>query len=399
MTFFRISAFFGAALGVTASVVHPGPPVVLDVRVSPTEVRWTLRGEQSALHPWLGLEQPLDLTRIEERSRVEAAVASTLRDSLALTIDGVRASPRLEVVRAPDRSWFDGEVATEIELVSPVSRLPTDIGVRWQRRFDQNLWEGRSLPVRVACFGRHEFHALSEIEPECHWHVGRSERRRAGLGSEARDTSTVVPAPPTPSWPLWAIVPLWLLGGALWWRARSRRGRWILLPSLVLATVGLVWAQERLSAPPDALEDLPQRERFVELQRRLYAAFDTSDASEAYDRLAECLHPTILDEEYQRLFESLVLRDEGGVVCQVERIEVLDGEVLGDREPPTDPPAGAESGYWIRWHWRVHGRVSHWGHEHARSLELRAEYWVARIPAGWRIARTDILEQTRLETD
>ncbi|MEQ8766354.1 MAG: hypothetical protein RL885_20750 [Planctomycetota bacterium] len=382
------------APGWTGPLVHPGPPVVLEVRISEEEVSWTLRGEQVTLHPWLGLDGPLDLDRPENRERIGTAMLEALSDRYRFSLDGERVVPELVAVETPDASWFDGVTSTAIRMRLSVEALPRSVGVLWPATFQVSEWKGQGLPVRFICFGRHEFHQLSEAEPECAWHVGRLELRRATELSPIEVDEDAAARSDLPLTWLWISAPLWIAGSIVLLRSR-RRARWLILPALLGITAGLfAWSMDRASADP--LAAMTRRERFETLHRRLYRAFSSSEPGVAYDRLAASLHPSILDAEYQRLYESLVLRDEGGVVCEVERVEVLDGEVASDRPPPDEPPSDAAEGYWVDWHWRVYGQVAHWGHEHHRTLEYRASYWVCRTDMGWRIAKTIILEQKRL---
>ena len=90
----------------------------------------------------------------------------------------------------------------------------------------------------------------------------------------------------------------------------------------------------------------------------MYDAFSARSESEVYDILAVTVDAEILDELYAEVYESLILRDEGGAVSKVEGIDVLERDVALDAD-------GAPA-FDVDWSWRVHGLVSHWGHLHRR---------------------------------
>ena len=48
--------------------------------------------------------------------------------------------------------------------------------------------------------------------------------------------------------------------------------------------------------------------------------------------------------------------------------------------------------------WQVDGAVYHWGHAHTRLNEYRARYTVRAGDGGWRIARSEMLEQFRVSS-
>src|SRR5690606_15942160 len=109
-------------------------------------------------------------------------------------------------------------------------------------------------------------------------------------------------------------------------------------------------------------------ELFATLHRNVYEAFEGRTEQEIYDLLAVSVAPWLLDELYGEIYESLLMRREGGAVCEIEKLDVRQREARLDEgiepwdrvdERFEDAPA-----FTVLWEWDVHGVVSHWGHVH-----------------------------------
>jgi len=104
----------------------------------------------------------------------------------------------------------------------------------------------------------------------------------------------------------------------------------------------------------------------------------------------------MLDQLYLEVYESLILRGEGGAVCDVEKVELVEGSVRVEPDPEQQEQAAAPS-FEADWLWRVHGLVSHWGHSHQRTNQYHALYTVAHDGASWKIADVEVLDHERIE--
>ena len=96
---------------------------------------------------------------------------------------------------------------------------------------------------------------------------------------------------------------------------------------------------------------------FEALHRNIYRAFDYDSESDVYDTLAKSVTGDLLDDVYAEVHLSLVMQNEGGAVCKIQRVDVLEKEVL----PPDDPQAPY---FRLRARWKVEGKVGHHGHTH-----------------------------------
>lgn len=246
-------------------------------------------------------------------------------------------------------------------------------------------------------------------EPQYVWHADEAAPVPAGL-TEAPEPQPVTLQLPAASLALAAASAVGLLG--LWLRGVRPAVRWGLpVVGLVLAaaltpvahlTVELPW-KRRLEPPT------PRRATtlFETLLRNVYRAFDYDSDEAIYDTLARSVAGRELEKIYNDVYQSLILRDEGGAVARVQRVEVLEAELIeGEapdfREASADAPDTAADdpdtpdAFQVRGRWRVHGIVRHWGHTHRRVNEFEARYTIAPRAGRWKIIETEILQQQRV---
>lgn len=128
------------------------------------------------------------------------------------------------------------------------------------------------------------------------------------------------------------------------------------------------------------------------LLHNAYRAFQLRDESKAYDRLAKSLDGVLLDDIYLQQRRALLRQTEGlGGEGKVDRIEVLDSQVLEDSVPGQLRVAAR---------WMAHGTVSHWGHAHERHNLYQAQLSLHRGDDGqWKIMRLDFQGGKRLTAE
>ncbi len=137
---------------------------------------------------------------------------------------------------------------------------------------------------------------------------------------------------------------------------------------------------------PDAVEAVAI---FRSLHRNIYRAFDYTSEREIYDTLAASVAGEQLESIYADVYESLISREDGGAVCRVRSVEVLDARIV-ESAADVEPEPG---GFAVRCRWVVHGLIRHWGHTHERSRKLAAVYAVAPRGGSWKIVDTGPVEQ------
>ena len=130
------------------------------------------------------------------------------------------------------------------------------------------------------------------------------------------------------------------------------------------------------------------KDEFLRLHRGIYRAFEAETEDSIYNTLAQSVDGVLLDRLYEEIFQSLIMRDEGGAVARVRSIDHLETEVTPD-------PEGR--GYTVSCAWRVHGIVTHFGHSHRRSNEYQADYLISPREDRWKIASVEVNLQKRIK--
>lgn len=385
-----------ALLGLAAArMPHPGPPVNVEVEIGEGRIAVLIQAEQATFNPWLGvlpgriLPAPLPPEKAES---YRLGAAEFLAANNPFTVNGERVLPEVREARLTDAfgSTSDPPIL-ELELDLPCEGWPRSVGLTWE------TWEGTAgidgprIPVLFRWpVGEYVFGSLSPEEPGYVWHA------LPGLGEPRVFEDTSGP-PVEPDLPLASV----LLGAALVLAVpllRRLRPPFVLVLALYAGGGAAVWALRdlRVEAPWSRVP-MPSREEalamFATLHGNIYQAFASRQEEDVYELLSRSVAPAILDELYGEVYESMILRGEGGAVCDVQKVEVLEREVSFPEEPQQDGPLAFE----VDWRWRVHGLVSHFGHRHERTNQYHARYTVAHDGASWKIAEVEILDHQRIQ--
>lgn len=400
-----------AAPRLADGVPHPGPPVYVEVDVGEAEVTFKFTGEQYTLNRWFGKADP-DTTYADplpppDAEWVAAAVRELLERDDPITIDGERREPRIGAIEIPpDEVTGYGVPALTFTLRYPVEEQPRSLGVVW-KEWERLMWFDKvKLPIVFRSFGEAQLVFLTPAEPGYTW-------RPESVVPRERPQVAALEAPPPPTFPLplvsAAVVAALLCGFPF--LVRARVGAMVILALTLSAGVtawfarhaAVVEVRNPLRPEIEVPDEAEATELFDQLLRNVYAAFDARTEDEIYDLLAVSVAPELLDQMYGEVYESLILRGQGGAVCQIEKVEVLEREVDVDAEyQPWDvvPPEHQDDPFFrARWKWRVYGVVSHWGHEHRRVNSYEASYIVRNDGTGWKIAGCEILDQSRVDSD
>ncbi|HPF15021.1 MAG: hypothetical protein H6830_10420 [Planctomycetes bacterium] len=131
---------------------------------------------------------------------------------------------------------------------------------------------------------------------------------------------------------------------------------------------------------------------FAALQQNLYRAFDFHEREAIYDALEKTVAGDLLPVLYEEIHASLVLEEEGGALCRVEKVTPLDAHIT---PKPTLLAARLEP-FGVDATWRVEGVLHHWGHSHRQAQQMKAHFEVAYTEAGWRFLSAQIRESVRI---
>lgn len=347
-----------------------------------------------------------------ERVGVRAALLEHLRTAHPLIVNGNVIEPEASEVTVADpdpallplfpRSGMRGLRKIEMTLTYPLAAPATKVAFVW-KTYPLNILVDTELPppleiaAELTAQGRREQLLFTVDEPEYIWH--------APLASEA-DPLDAVPAPPAAA--VWRL-PLVTIGVSVVWvfallcaavLRRRPAAPAVFFTAVLVAVTGYLTrdfgtvAVERPGGP--ALPtDAEAIEIFAPLHANIYRAFEYVEEGDVYDTLARSVGADMLDQLYRQVYESLVMREEGGAVGRVREVRPLRGTVESVGIVATE--AGPRPGFTVEYEWEVDGAVVHWGHAHERTNAYLARYGVTATDDGWRITGTQIIEQRRID--
>lgn len=368
---------------------HPGPPVFLELSIESGGVRAFLHGEQQVLGQWLGFAAPLEPVLTEEtRAELLRAAGRALPELGRIRLDGESATARgttLEVL-GPFAGAYGAEpsLTVELELAGPAT--PDSVEVEWLRFAADTRGGTPKMPVHLRADGAFDYVVLVPDEPAWTWHAP-TER-----GLDLAPSALAAQGSGNASGEALPLLLLAMAGGLAGMAAHGGR-RLSATTAAVLGLLVCTWwtlaGPTRIAVPRgDAARSLHD-----ELLRRVYAGFDATTEQGVFRALASSVTPELLEPLYQGIRESLVMADEGGAVCRVERVDVLAAR-------PSARASAAGASFVVDSEWRVDGRVIHFGHEHARRTRYRGEVTISARPEeegplSWRISGLQVREQVR----
>lgn len=410
----------GAALvGWCASTAaaHPGFAVSLRIEISDEDVRYDMLLSADFTN-YLTMLHRVNMTLPQFKDghyvfaepalqeQAEAGIRQIFADENPVMIDGVAVKPivqKIEFVQAsggvPGAEYL---LPPDIRVVIsyPCKGRPKEVSLVWTL-FPQDLgrqFRGLSAAVDIIAeldaYDENRLIAFKKEEPEFIWHdPGRPASQRV----QPVLASTQTPTMPLPIASAGLVLvalaaPLALRKAAGWKRAVAfvvpLAAAGVALPFAVVP-VPAPWAPT--AKPPDVGE---AKNIFESLQRNVYRAFDYKTESDIYDVLEQSVDGPLLDDVYTEVYQSLIMRDQGGAVARVKDVQILSADVVSTGAlPGTHAPAVQ-----LESRWRVRGAVYHWGHVHNRTNEYSARYTIAQCGDTWKITGVEVLTQQRIAT-
>ncbi len=365
---------------------HEAPSLWVDLEVKAREVLLTVSAEVSSLGAW-GLEPGVLVEPMDDATRTSALsrAAEHFRTANAVAIDGIRALPTGRALKMPqDDKGIDLYGYLSFTFAYACEERPRRVALHWDD-FAGALWQEQVVvPGLVKVHPQVDTFGMTPQEPEFTWHAPvegrvapRAERGGRGGGGPAR-------------------VPVVSIGLALMAVAGlvvARRRPWgVRLAGAGALLIGALLLRDYAwSAPVERPSHAQAAEIFRTLQANLYAAFDAPSEEGIYDLLAASVEPQAIDPIYVEICESLILRQQGGAVATIERIEPV--------ETIVDFPTPGGLHFEAKWKWRVHCAVSHWGHVHRRINEYEALFRVAHDDRAWRIRGLEVIDRKRIDLE
>lgn len=120
-----------------------------------------------------------------------------------------------------------------------------------------------------------------------------------------------------------------------------------------------------------------------------YAAFRYRTENDIYDALAVSVSGDLLQDIYLDLLSGLTVQEQGGAVCRITSVEILEVESLPSIT--TEMPQ-----LFCRCKWNVSGTVEHWGHIHQRENQFSGNLTIKYIDAAWKVTKLNIVEEQQL---
>ncbi len=192
--------------------------------------------------------------------------------------------------------------------------------------------------------------------------------------------------------PVGSLLSLIAIGFTL--RIKSVQTR-VIIAGLLAVVTAVSWKPTMISVndPLSAPAELSQEESrvvFTALHQGIYRSLDFGTEDRIYDVLATSVDGTLLENLYLQLRQSLELREQGGAIARIRKIEYGQGFVVGRDLTATPWP-----GFQYRSSWTVAGSVEHWGHVHERQNQFDAVFTIEPREGDWKITRMDIEGQTQ----
>jgi len=374
-----------------ALALHPGPSVWGDFLIAEDRVRLTINGAAGPLQTNLSIPHLMigPLTDAQ-RSTCAEHLERRFSEGFPVEIDGKRVLPEVVELEIQDgvpddKSWKMAGVTLDY----PCDAMPRRISIRW----DEFAGEGIDfVPMTIKRVGEAPgMFSLWPDHPTWTWHAEEVRLERPPTAAE-------VPMA-VERWRIPALsVAVLLLGLVLLTGLRRGRragpafGALCIVAAVLGRSIGVVevaplWSSRvALPAPPQA------RAIFEALHANLYAAFAEQSEDAIYDQLAIAVAPELLDSMYGDVYESLILRQEGGAVCSIASVDRIEGGI-----DESAYEVGAAPVFDVDWSWSVKGIVSHHGHVHERVNRYRATYTVRHDGAAWKIAAVEVHEHERVD--
>lgn len=372
---------------------HEPPPMWFNYELKDDKLVCEFKVMAVLFDQWLSLSR-LDLMYLsdEERPSHLKALKEWFDANPIVEIDGVVVAPIIRAIEFKKSDFHNIELKyVVLTLDFSIKAPPKKVLLRWKdfNVFDE--WPMKSVDALFAWGDEEAAYFLTNDEPEVTWHASKKK-------TVNKLRFMPPPAPPRINIP---VLSLALGCGALvflclgfFLKLAKPMTIGIPLVLVVAAWAGQDQMVRRIRPPwlsaPVALTVPEAQEIFEALQQNTYRAFDYEDESRIYDALAQSVDGDLLERLYIEIFDSLIIREEGGAVCTVRKVDIIKNEVTLSSDPERRE-------FLVNATWRVHGRVGHFGHQHLRVNQYSADYILRENEAGWRINDVKISNQERLD--
>lgn len=375
------------------------PRVDLSITLDESGLTYIAAVPASALPPLADVEVGSDYPSLGTR---KGEVESYFAKICPVTIDGVGVRPILTSLEFSGMSvaasnvnlypsqWVDACMT----LVYGIKGKPRQVSMMWTLFGDFIAGDRGDLVVPFSAFGERTSVTFTPDCPEYVW-----DRDARASRKESTPVLSVVPEK-TNSLPVASIAAGVLFFPLLWAGMTGRMSPTIACMAVGILLVVAVGGKNVCRMKIDRFwlsgtripEEIQAKEIFAALHGNVYRAFDYQTEDDIYEVLAQSVAGELLDDIYRDIYKGLILRDDGGSISKVDKVEILRSD-LQEVVPGT---AGKNSQFKILCDWRVCGSVEHSGHAHRRVNEYSAIYTLGLFGKKWKISGIEICEQKRI---
>ena len=200
----------------------------------------------------------------------------------------------------------------------------------------------------------------------------------------------------------WATIGLWAVAASLLMCGLFfAKSVWLYLALACAGLIGSYFVSDIAVATYDhpwrqpkqfQISDEEAADVFGRLHANIFRAFDYVDESDVYQALAKSVDGDLLRDLYLQVNSSLRDQEQGGSVAVIEKVELVDGNLL----PVSEARQQSAISFGYKANWTLAGTIEHWGHIHQRTNRYQARFLVELQDAedgtgGWKI--TDIQDQ------
>ncbi len=335
-------------------------------------------------------------------------IESFFNDTCPISINGIRTLPELEWLKFEEMEEVShlGET-TDLTMVKLKFHYPIKEDVR-KIKFGWGLWfadepvtvkdpesletvshDPNVLDMLIFVEGEAQPLYITKTEPEFIWHA---EPKAFTENPIIISTETESPV----NVPLASV--LILFAGLTLFIIRATRSNVFSKIAIIIVTLSCsIICKDYLTAPltlankstAPELTTESTKDTFTKLHRGIYRAFESETEDAIYNNLAKSVTQSLVGPLYEDIYQSLIMRDEGGAVSRVNRIEYLNIK--------TEENAGNDK-HQVSCSWQVHGTVRHWGHNHFRTNQYEADYSLGIENGVWKIASSNVNMQKRVRS-
>lgn len=157
---------------------------------------------------------------------------------------------------------------------------------------------------------------------------------------------------------------------------------------IAIACGGVLWLT---TASPRPIDDEDARLVFNHLHTLMYDALANESDEAVYDALALGVSDQLLEDLFLGVVANLRMMSEAGGVRRIDRVEILETELLPAEGRP------APDRFACRSEWTVEGTLEHWGHIHTLKNRYSARFDIRRTDDGWRVTGFRPIDQQQVE--